>query len=148
GQVQMNDVGGNLRIIGSDTAELETQEVRKALPYTVTPNKPVLGFDLRFHTGSEVTVPLSCLEASENLLTILMRLTPNVTLNDSLYFVQRIRVPKIEPDAKGNAALGGVIDLGQGNFHIDRLMRDRTERVCSFYWDAEAALPSKEKDTE
>jgi hypothetical protein len=54
-------------------------------------------------------------------------------------------VPKIEDDAKGEAFLQGGFDLGEGNYHVDWLMRDRTERVCSSYWDAEAALAVKDR---
>ena len=42
------------RIINTDMAVLEAQDVRKDLPCTVTPDKPVLGFDLRFHAGYDV----------------------------------------------------------------------------------------------
>ena len=146
GQTQLNGVGGNLRIIGSDMVILETQEIRKDLPCTVTPNKPALGFDLRFHTGYDVQIPLDELEGNENLLTILMRVTTKAHPEDGSYFVQRIRVPKIEADTKGNAIMTGLIDVGEGEYHIDWLMRDRTERVCSFYWDSEAALPAKDKE--
>jgi hypothetical protein len=147
-QVQLNGVGGSLRIIGTDMAVLETQDVRKDLPCTVVPSKPTLGFDLRFHTGYDVTIPLDELEGSENQLTILMRVTPRANPDDATFFVQRVRVPKIDQDAKGNATVSGVIDVGKGNYHVDWLMRDRAERVCSFYWDAEASLPLKDKDME
>jgi hypothetical protein len=43
----------------TDMAVLETREVRKDLACTVTPNKPELGFDLRFHGGFDVSVPLN-----------------------------------------------------------------------------------------
>ena len=46
-QTLMNGVGGNLRIMGSDMAILETQEIRKDIPCTATPVKPALGFDLQ-----------------------------------------------------------------------------------------------------
>jgi len=35
--------------------------------------------------------------------------------------------------------------VGEGNYHVDWLMRDRAERVCSFYWDADAYLAPKDK---
>jgi hypothetical protein len=147
-QTQLNGVGGNLRIIGTDMAILETQEVRHDLPCTVTPSKPLLGFDLRFHTGYDVTIPLRELEGNENMLTILMRVTPQNRKEEQTFFVQRVHVPKIEEDAKGEATLGGLIDVGEGNYHVDWLMRDRAERVCSFYWDSEAMLPAKDKQME
>jgi len=37
--------------------------------------------------------------------------------------------------------------LGAG-LYVDWLLRDRSERVCSFYWDTEASLPSKDKQIE
>jgi hypothetical protein len=60
--------------------------------------------------------------------------------------MQRVRVPPIEPDAKGEAYLQGAFDLGEGRYHVDWLMRDRSERVCSFYWDVEARLSPRDRD--
>ena len=81
----------------------------------------------------------------ENRLTILFRVVPDSHKDDPVYFVQHVHVPSIEEDAKGDATLGGLFDLGEGNYHVDWLMRDRSERVCSFYWDSEAMLPPKDK---
>jgi hypothetical protein len=138
--------GGPVRMFNTDMAVLEMQEVRKDLPCSVTPaQKANLGFDLRFHTGYEVTIPLRELAGSENLLTIVFRLTPEDKKDDPLYFTQRVKVPSIEEEAKGDAFLQGSFDVGEGKYHIDWLMRDRSERVCSFYWDTEATLAAKDK---
>jgi hypothetical protein len=137
--------GGDLHMMNTDLAVLEAQDVRKDLQCTVNPSKPVLGFDLRFHAGYDVNVPLKDLSGSENRLTILFRVTPSDHKNEPVYFVQHVHVPSIEDDAKGEATLGGMFDLGEGNYHVDWLMRDRSERVCSFYWDSEASLPAKDK---
>lgn len=137
--------GGTVRLFNTDAAVLELQEPRKDLPCSVSPVKPTLGFDLRFHSGYEVSVPLKELAGSENLLTMVFRITPDSQKDDPVYFTQKIRVPSIEPDAKGDAYLQGSFDLGEGKYHVDWLMRDRSERVCSSYWDAEAVLASKDK---
>src|SRR5213593_2968807 len=50
--------GGMVRLFTSDAAILEAQETRKDIPCTVTPVKPMLGFDLKFHAGYDVSVPL------------------------------------------------------------------------------------------
>ena len=145
-QSQLAGTGGDgLHMINSDLAVLEAQEVRREIPCTVTPVKPVLGFDLRFHAGYEVNVPLKELSGTENKLTILFRVTPSDHKYDPVYFVQHIHVPSIPDDARGDASLGGMFDVGEGNYHVDWLMRDRSERVCSFYWDPEAILPPKDK---
>ena len=47
---------------------------------------------------------------------------------------------------RATRVLGGLFDLGEGKYHIDLLMKDRSERVCSFYWDAEAALADRDKE--
>jgi hypothetical protein len=141
----MGGVGTRVQLNNSDMAVLEAQEVRKDLPCTVEPVKPTLGFDLRFHGGYEITLPMHDVAGSENMLSILARITPEGSLNEPLYFLQRVNVPKLPDDAKGDAVLGGLFDLGEGKYHIDLLMKDRSERVCAFYWDAEAAL--SERDT-
>ncbi len=144
----MLGAGSSLHIFSTDMAVLEEQEIRKDLPCTVTPAKPQLGFDLKFHSGYDVTVPIHDLAGSENMLTILFRVTPETKPDGPIYFVQRVKVPMMEEDAKGDATLSGGFDLGEGNYHVDWLMRDRAERVCSYYWDSEAALTSKDKQVE
>jgi hypothetical protein len=145
-QSQLSGAGGTSpHLLNTDLAVFDAQDVRKDLPCTVSPVKPVLGFDLRFHAGYEVNVPLKELAGNENKLTIIFRVTPDNHKDDPVYFVQHVRVPAIEEDARGDATLGGAFDLGEGNYHVDWLMRDRTERVCSFYWDSEAQLPPKDK---
>jgi hypothetical protein len=137
--------GSSVRLFTTDAAILESQEVRKDLPCTVTPSKPQLGFDMRYHTGYEVNVPLKELAGTDNQLTMVFRVVPEGHPDDPVYFSQRIGVPSIDEDAGGPAYLNGTFDVGEGKYHIDWLMRDRAERVCSFYWDIEANLPLKDK---
>ncbi len=143
GQIPM--ASSSPRLVGTDMAVLESGENRKDLPCTVTPTKPILGFDFKFHSGYEITMPMRELAGSENMLSILFRVAPADHRDDQMYFTQRIRVPMVNDDAKGDAFLQGFFDVGEGSYHIDLLMRDRAERVCSFSWESEAALPAKEK---
>jgi hypothetical protein len=130
---------------GTDLAVLEAGQKRDDLPCAVTEEKAFLGFDLRYHSGYDVTIPLRDLAGSENLLTILFRVTPEKDKENPRYFVQRIRVPSVEEEAKGDAYLQGAFDLGEGKYHVDWLMRDRTERVCAASWDLEVELPEKDR---
>lgn len=140
-----NPEGGQVRLIPSDLTILEAGEARKDLPCTVTQRKPELGFDLRFHSGYDLDVPLRELAGEGGLLTVIFRVSVPDEPDQTRYFVQHIRVPQIPDDAKGDAVLEGTIDLGEGRYHIDWLMRDRQERICSSSWDVEAALPPKDK---
>ncbi len=137
--------GGMVRLFSSDGAVLESQDARKDLPCTVTPSKPVLGFDLKFHAGYEVGVPLQELAGDGNQLTMVFRVTPEDHASDPFYFAQHVNVPALHDEERGPAFLLGAFDVGEGEYHIDWLMRDRSERVCSFHWDAEAALPARDK---
>lgn len=138
--------GSNPMMIATDRAVMEAGEVRRDLPCDVTSSKPVLGFDLKFHSGYDITIPLKELAGAENQLTILFRVAPSAKPEQAVYFIQRIRVPSIEEEAKGDAYLQGSFDLGEGKYKVDWLMRDRTERVCANNWEVEAALPARDRN--
>jgi hypothetical protein len=138
--------GGMFRLFTSDAAVLESQEIRKDLPCNVSPIKPALGFDLKFHSGYSVNIPLKELAGDGNQLTMVFRVTPDAHRDDQIYLSQRMSVPNIAEDAKGEAALQGGFDVGEGKYHVDWLMRDRSEHVCSSNWDIEANLPVKDKE--
>ena len=140
-----SEPGGAVSLFSSDAAILEAREIRKDVPCSVAPVKPILGFDLKFHAGYDVSVPLKELAGSDNHLTMVFRVAPDQKPDDAVYFSQRWNVPMIDADAGGSAVLSGSFDLGEGKYHIDWLMRDRSERVCSFNWDSEASLPVKDK---
>jgi hypothetical protein len=145
-QTLLSSASGSVHLVGSDLAVLEAQEVRKEITCTVTPEKPTLGFDLRYHAGFSIAVPLKELAGEENSLSILFRVTPLDHPGEPTYFIQRYTVPTIADDAGGDALLQGSLDLGEGNYHVDWLMRDRLQRVCSSYWDMEAVLSPKDRD--
>jgi hypothetical protein len=137
--------GETLNLLPSDMAVLEAGDIRQDIPCTVTDRKAELGFDLRFHGGFDVTVPLRELAGNGEILTVVFRVFPHDAPLRAAYFVQHFNVPPIEEDAKGDAVLQGGIDLGEGNYHVDWLMRDRGEHLCSSSWDLDAQLPPKDK---
>lgn len=133
-----------VRLMPSDAAILESADNRKDLPCTVTPEKPILGFDLKYHVQYEVMVPIKELVGTDNQLTMVFRVTPE-NQRDGIYFSQHFQVPNIDRDEGGPAYLDGAFNVGEGKYHVDLLMRDRAERMCSFHWDSEALLPPKDK---
>ncbi len=137
--------GGAARPLFSDAAVLEHDETRKDLPCTVNSTKPSLGFDLKYHSGYEVTVPLKELAGGLNQLTMVFRVVPAARPQAPVYFSQHVPVPEIDGDAKGDANLRGAFDVGEGKYHVSWLMRDRARRVCSSNWDVEAILPPRDR---
>ena len=136
---------GAIQLLASDAAIIEIEEVKKDLPCTATQVKPVLGFDLRFHTGYDIVLPLREISGAGDQLTILLKVTPDDAKDSPVYFSQHYSVPEIEEDAKGDAFLQGGFDLGEGAYHVSFMMRDRMERVCSQNWDLSATLPQKDQ---
>lgn len=150
GQVLVAPAGnrGAIRLHNTDLAVMEAGEERKDLPCLVVPEKPFLGFDLKFHSGYDISIPLHELAGNEDLLTIVFRVVPDGRAEQPTYFTQKIRVPPIEEEAKGDALLQGGFDVGLGKYKVDLLVRDRSERICSLSWDIEAKLPSKDAQIE
>lgn len=136
---------GTVQLLGSDAAVLETEDLKKDLPCTVTSIKPLLGFDLRFHSGYDITVPLRELAGTGDQLTIIFKVTSDTAKDAPAYFSQRYNVPEIEQDARGDAYLQGGFNVGEGSYHVMWMMRDRMERVCSSSWDITAALVQKDQ---
>jgi hypothetical protein len=134
------------RILPTDMTILEAGEPRRDLACTVTPEKAQVGFDLRFHAGYDVAVPLRELSGTENLLSIVFRVTPDNHPDEAMYFTQHVHVPAVDDGAVGDATLQGQFDLGEGTYHIAWMMRDRSERVCSWYWDTTAELLPKDRE--
>jgi hypothetical protein len=139
------DGGQLVHPMPSDMVILESDEARKDIPCTVTPRKPELGFDLRFHSGYDVTIPLRELSGDGGMLSIIFRVAPENARDHGSYFVQHFRVPPIVEDAKGDAFLDGTVDVGEGRYHVDWLIRDQSERICASTWTTEAALSPKDK---
>jgi hypothetical protein len=139
-------MGGVVRIVNTDLAVLESSEDRTDLPCQVTPTKPELAFDLRFHGAYRVVLPLKDLAGTGDQLRVLMRITPVDKPDHQLYLVDRFTVPPIEEEAKGEASLPGGYTMGPGRYKVDWLMRDRAERVCSSHWEMEAGLDADNKD--
>jgi hypothetical protein len=77
---------------------------------------------------------------------MIFRITPEAQPDEPVLLSQRMSVPNIEEDAKGEATLQGAFDVGDGKYHVDWLMRDRSEHVCSSNWDIQAALPPKDRE--
>lgn len=137
--------GGTVQLVGSDAAILDLGEPKKDLPCGVTPIKPALGFDMRFHSGYDIAMPLRELAGEGDELTVIFRVTSDAAKDSPAYFITKYTVPSIEEDVKGDAMLEGGFDVGEGDYHVDWMMRDRIERVCASNWDITAALAPKDQ---
>jgi len=128
----------SIRLMPNDAAVFDLQETRNDLACSASVSRPELGFDFLFHTRYEVSIPMKELSGAKNMLTIVMRVSPERRKDQPSYFVQKVYVPPIAEDTTGNAVLEGMFRLGEGRYHIEWLIRDMDERVCARFWDVEA----------
>jgi hypothetical protein len=131
-------VGTEFRLQSTDMAVLESDEPRADFSCQVTPEKPSLGFDLRFHADYRVAVPVKVLADAGGRLRVLMRVTPLADSEEPVYLAHRFAVPNIPPPAKGEGILAGGFDLGFGRYRVDWMMRDGRGQICSSHWELEA----------
>jgi hypothetical protein len=147
GQVPMHgsEPGDMVRLLPADSSVLELREPRSDLPCTVRSVKPHLGFDLKFHSGYQVNIPLRELAGSGVALTMIFRVTPESQEMQPVYLLQRANIPPFEENARADVFLEGSFDLGEGKYLVDWLVRDRAGRFCSAYWEVSLNLPSKDR---
>ena len=137
--------GGRVGRSPIDEPVLESREPLQDLPCTVTSVKPVLGFDLRFHTAYTVGVPLRGLSSHANTLTLVLRVAPESAPGEPVFLRQRMEVPAFAEALGGEASIQGWFDLGEGDYHVGWLLRDRSEKICSGSWELAASLPAKDR---
>lgn len=134
----------------SELAIFEAGIPRNDLQCKVERSEAVLGFDMNFHAGYHVELPLAEVGDGDNLLSVLFRIYPVDRPREKRYFSQRFRVPDFPEvaegeTAKGNAYLEGSILAGPGKYKVDWLMRDRRERVCASSWTFEVQPYTKDE---
>jgi hypothetical protein len=135
-----------LRLNETDMAVLESGEFRDDLPCKVAPDKPALRFDLRFHAGYTVSIPVRNLAPGGVQLLVLLRITPIADQADEVLMTDRLNVPAIPENAKDWSSFPGGFALGPGRYRVDWLMRDQQGRYCSSHWRANARLAAGEND--
>ena len=129
---------GPVHLLAGDAAILDSPESRSDLACTVKPVRPKIGFDLKYHSGYEVTIPLQELAGNRNGLTAVFRVLPDDKPEDPVYFSQNWAVPALPDDARGRGELQGTFLLGEGKYHVDWMVRDASGRVCSARWQIRA----------
>jgi hypothetical protein len=133
-----------MRLLPTDLAVPESREPWRDLPCVVTTLKPVLGFDFMFHTGYQVEVPIRELAGGGKELTVFFRVVAQDRPDDPSNIVQNVPVPPLEERVRGEGTFYGTFTLGEGQYHVDWLVRDQWMRTCSVSWDLDTKLNSKD----
>src|SRR5258708_14744383 len=130
----------------TDMAALASRGRRADFSCQVTPDKPGLGFDLRFHSDYHVTVPIKVLADVGGWLQVVMRVTSAANREEPVYLVHRFSIPDVPLGTKGDGVLSGGFDLGLGRYQVAWVMRGGRGRVCSSHWALEAKLRGGQQD--
>jgi hypothetical protein len=125
----------------ADLAVLDSDQVYRALSCQVEPQKPYLGFDLRFHATYHANVPVETLTAGGWLQEVVrVRSKPD---GKPVLLERRIDVPSFAAGLKGMGSVDGGFDIGPGRYEIDWMMRESGGRVCSSHWNLDVKVGSR-----
>jgi hypothetical protein len=130
-------LGSEVRPPNTDVAVLESNQLRKDLSCQVRPQKPYLGFDLRFHAYYRVTVPNKALADAGGSLQLVARVRPAANSEEPVYLTHRLSVPELLLESRSEGMLTSEFELGFGRYRVDWMMRDNRGRVCSSHWNLE-----------
>jgi hypothetical protein len=130
----------------STLAAFESIESGTDSSCTVAAQKPVLGLDLKFHSGYQLSVPVQELDALGDTLTVLFRITSSNHPNQPVYFQEHFLVPALDEHARGDAGVPGRFDLGAGSYRVELLIHDRIRRLCAVSWELTATPSAKDRN--
>ncbi len=133
--------GSPLRFHPNDTAVLGSDDTRRDLECRLLPQKPRLGFDLKYTAGYVVRVPGRALDAAGDRLRVLFRIQEVDGTADPIHFRQDFHIAAHSADEGSEAAFSGRFFLGPGRYKVDWLMRNQYGLVCSAHWTAHAPQP-------
>lgn len=107
------------------------------------PERPKLHYDLQFHTGYSIVIPLSRTAGSEHELTVLLRVTPDG--RDPVYLSRTDALPNLPP-MKFEGELAGEFVLGEGAYAVDAIVRNGSGPLCSGKWRLQVKRPGGERE--
>jgi hypothetical protein len=137
----------NHGLLQNDLAVLEDTHPHSEIRCMLNVTPPALGFDLKLHTGYDVSIPFRDLaDSSPTTLAIVFRVTPESAPAALVVLSQHFQVPAIAGQTEGDAQLGGSFDVGLGRYRVDWLLRDSRGRVCSSHWILNARLSGKDRE--
>jgi hypothetical protein len=126
------------RLQYDELAVLKSHKPRAELVCQVTSDRPILGFDLRYHSDYHAAVPVSVVADAGGWFQVAMRVVPTPETEHSTYAAHRFATPVVPLGSKGEVLVSGGFELGPGRYRVDWIMRDARERVCSSHWDLDA----------
>lgn len=132
-------LGPEVRLQPADMAVFESAEKRADLSCQLTHEKPLLGFDLRFHAYYRVSLPIKVLVDGVGDLQVIMRVRPTDDSEQPVYLASPVSVPDFPSGARGDGLFVGGFDIGPGRYQVDWMMRDGGGRVCSSHWKVESS---------
>jgi hypothetical protein len=128
----------------ADRQLLSGAQTVNSLGCRLSPVKPAIGLDLRFHSGYWVAVQLQTIAQRAGELRTLVRVTPVAQPDRPVFLARSIAVPQLDPGANGEAQLKGEYVVGPGRYRVDWLTA-AGPLACSAHWKIETrADPSLE----
>jgi hypothetical protein len=107
----------------------------------IQPIRPMVDWTFRFQTGYRIDLPLRQYSGAPQIVTTVLRVTPEGDEHEPVWLLSRARVPAV-PSGRTNvvAEFGGAYLVGEGKFRVDILVADQKGRRCVDDWSIRAKL--------
>jgi hypothetical protein len=107
--------------------------------------QPSLNLAFRFQTGYSVEVPMRQYQGKGHWWAAVLRVTPKSAEREPVWLVARLRIPPV-PDTKATGEFTGSYLVGEGEYRVDMLLIDDSNRVCTAEWNIRAKLKDKVRE--
>jgi hypothetical protein len=121
----------------------ELASSRTPMRCNIGPVRPALNFGLRFQTGYKIDVPLNQFRGTGHKLNILVRVTPDG--REPTYLSNIANLPDV-PVTKADGEIFGKFVVGDGDFGVEALVEDDSQRICRGKWRLQTKLSGSERD--
>jgi hypothetical protein len=124
-------------IAEDDIVLLNAGFTRRDFYCSLRKSDPLLGFDLRYQAGWQVSLKPNELPPAGGPVRILFRVTPYVEGSQPLYATETHMLPPLDQILGNRLIVYGAFAVGPGKYRVDWLLRDSRSRACSMHWDVE-----------
>jgi len=129
-------------LIGARTT-FDQAPSRTPMRCSIGPVRPALNFALQFQTGYKIDIPLNQFRGTGHKLNILVRVTPDG--REPAYLSNIANLPDV-PVTKADGEIFGKFVVGEGDFGVEALVEDDSQRVCRGKWRLQTKLSGSERE--
>ncbi len=119
---------------------------RSPLKFFLKTTRPWLNYAFRFQAGYSIDIPLSQFVGTGNSIRVVAQVAPAGGSGAPVCFVQSAELPAVSVGIKSEFHFAGGFFLGEGSYHIDLTVGDRSGRLSRQRLNITAARKGRQRE--